>query len=56
MKDPNTGAKKIQEELDDKYQVKIRYGIVQKGFVVVGEQIHGTWETMCTCFAYNHHT
>ena len=26
MKDPNMGAKKIQEELEDKYQVKIGYG------------------------------
>ena len=44
MKDPNMGAKKIQEELEDKYQVKIGYGTVHKGFIVVEEQIHGTWE------------
>jgi hypothetical protein len=44
MKDLNMGAKKIQEELEDKYQVKIGYGTVHKGFVMAGEQIHGTWE------------
>ena len=44
MKDPNMGAKKIQEELEDKYQVKIGYGTVHMGFVIAGEKIHGTWE------------
>jgi hypothetical protein len=44
MKYPNMGAKKIQEELEDKYQVKIGYGTVHKGFVLVKEQIHGTWD------------
>jgi hypothetical protein len=42
MKDPNMGAKKIQEELEGKYQVQIGYGTVHKGFVLAKEQIQGT--------------
>jgi len=42
-KDPNMGAKKIQEELE-KYQVKIGYSTVHLGKDVAEQQIFGTWE------------
>ena len=43
-KNPNMGAKKIQEELEEKYQVKISYSIVHLGKDVAEQQIFGTWE------------
>ena len=42
MKDPNMGAKKKQKELEDKYQVKIGYDTVHKGFVLAKEQ--NSWD------------
>jgi len=41
-KDPNMGSKELQEELEDKYQVKIGYSIVHLGRDVAREQIFGT--------------
>ena len=43
-KDPNIGAKKIQEELEEKYQVKIGYSTVHLGKDVAEQQIFSTWE------------
>ena len=43
-KDPNMGVKKIQEELEEKYQVKIGYSTVHLGKDVAEQQIFGTWE------------
>ena len=43
-KHPTMGAKKLQEELEDKYDITIGYGTVHMGFVIAGEKIHGTWE------------
>jgi len=41
-KDANMGSKKLQEELEDKYQVKIGYSTVHLGRDVAREQIFGT--------------
>ncbi|AQK62532.1 uncharacterized protein [Zea mays] len=43
-KDPNMGAKKLQEELEDKYNVKLGYSTVWAGRQKAVEQIFGTWE------------
>ena len=43
-KDPNMSAKKIQEELEEKYQVAIGYSTVHLGKDKVEQQIFGTWE------------
>ena len=43
-KDPNMGSKKLQEELEDKYQVKIGYSTVHLGRDVAREQIFGIWD------------
>ena len=40
-KNPNMGAKKIQEELENKYQVKIGYRTVHKGTTLASEHIFG---------------
>ena len=38
------GAKKLQEELEDKYQVKIGYATVHLGLDKAAEHIYGTQE------------
>ena len=43
-KDPNMGAKKIQEELEEKYQVTIGYSTVHLSKDKAEQQIFGTWE------------
>jgi hypothetical protein len=43
-KNPNMGSKKLQEELEDKYNVKIGYSTVHLGHEVAGNQIFGTWD------------
>ena len=43
-KDLNMGAKKIQEELEEKYQVAIGYSTVHLGKDVAEQQIFSTWE------------
>lgn len=43
-KDPNMGAKKLQRELEEKYQVTIGYSIVWLGRQKSVEHIFGTWE------------
>ena len=43
-KDANIGAKKLQKELEDKYQVSIGYSTVWLGRQKAAEHIFGTWE------------
>ena len=43
-KDANMGAKKLQKELDEKYNVTIGYGTVWSGRQIAAEKIFGTWE------------
>ena len=43
-KDANMGAKKLQKELEEKYNVTIGYGTVWFGRQIAGENIFGTWE------------
>ena len=43
-KDLNMGAKKIQEELEEKYQVAIGYSTVHLGKDKAEQQFFGTWE------------
>jgi len=42
MKHPTMGAKKLQEELEDKYDITIGYGTVHMGFVIAGEK--NSWD------------
>lgn len=41
-KDPNMGAKKLQQELEDKYQVTIGYSTVWAGRQIAAEKKFGT--------------
>jgi len=43
-KDANMGAKKLQKELEEKYNVTIGYGTVLAGRQIAAEKIFGTWE------------
>ena len=43
-KDPNMGAKKLQEELEDKYNVTLGYSTVWAGRQKAIDQIFGSWE------------
>ena len=43
-KDANMGAKKLQKELEEKYNVTIGYGTVWAGRQIATEKIFGTWE------------
>ena len=43
-KDPNMGSKKLQEELEDKYQVKIGYSTVHLGHEMASKQLFDSWE------------
>jgi hypothetical protein len=49
MKDPNMGAKKLQEELEDKYQVTIGYSTVWSSRLIAAKKIYGTWEESFGC-------
>ena len=44
MKTPNMMATKLQEELQDKYQITIGYSTMWLGMQKACEQIYGTWE------------
>ena len=43
-KDANMGAKKLQKELEEKYNVTIGYGTVWAGRQIAAEKIFRTWE------------
>ncbi|WVZ73413.1 hypothetical protein U9M48_021722 [Paspalum notatum var. saurae] len=43
-KDQNMGAKNLQKELEEKYQVTIGYSTVWMGRQIAAEKIFGTWE------------
>jgi hypothetical protein len=44
MKDPQMGARKLQKELEDKYQVRICYSTLWLGRQKAAEELYGTWE------------
>ncbi|XP_047948887.1 uncharacterized protein LOC125194687 [Salvia hispanica] len=43
-KDPNMGAKKLQNELQDKYVTTIHYSTIYAGLQIAREKLYGTWE------------
>ena len=43
-KDPNMGAKKLQYELEEKYEIKLHYSTVYAGMQIALEKMYGTWE------------
>jgi hypothetical protein len=43
------GAKKLKEELENKYQVTIGYSTVWSGKQIAEEKIYGTWEDSFGC-------
>jgi hypothetical protein len=49
MKDANMGPRKLQKELEDKYNVRIGYSTVWLGRQKAAEELYGTWEES---FAY----
>jgi hypothetical protein len=44
MKDANMGPRKLQKELEDKYNVRIGYSTVWLGRQKAAEELYGTWE------------
>jgi hypothetical protein len=44
LKDPNMGTKKLREELQDKYNVRLGYSTVWAGSQKAIEKLYGSWE------------